>query len=435
VTQSLIDLDAAPPPDLADRHRPWPPWLHTVRRPLAVVAALLATTVLGAAGAPAARRFTAPARIPGAFADDFVLVDDGVLVRAGEWRELRSYGLDGQRRWAVPPPLRFFAPVGVLGDLALVSSPPPGETAALDRASGAVRWSTDGAVFATAGDVVVVGFGGDAASFTDGVRVLVGVGRTDGIQRWRADVDAKPQIAIFTAGLGGGWLRGGLGLIDGEGTGRLLDLGTGRWRPLTGLPVSFSAQRAFGFVVDDLTVVYVGRPVGPGTVLVYGPDGGAPLWTAMTPGLDVTLCGRSVCVPDGARTRVLDLRSGVEWTRVDWPGLIRGGGSAGLLGYARPGGGSESTRVAAIDARTGRLVRMLNGWDVVPADHTDWVPIVRRDTGLRWRLAAFSLSTGVMYPIDTFEPAGQRACQATATHVACAVRSGDVLVWGYRPRR
>jgi hypothetical protein len=113
---------------------------------------------------------------------------------------------------------------------------------------------------------------------------------------------------------------------------------------------------------------------------------------------------------------------------------VIGGGANGLLGYDVHDS-QEDTRVAAIDARTGRVVREYRGWDIVPANVTDWIPIVQRDSGLRWRIATLAIADGRTYPLSRFEPAGERACQATVTHVACAVRSGDVLVWAYRPRR
>ena len=59
--------------------------------------------------------------------------------------------------------------------------------------------------------------------------------------------------------------------------------------------------------------------------------------------------------------------------------------------------------------------------------------MLRRGSGLRWHLATLSLDTGVAYPLGTIDAVGERACQSTATHVGCTVRSGEFMVWRHAP--
>jgi hypothetical protein len=45
------------------------------------------------------------------------------------------------------------------------------------------------------------------------------------------------------------------------------------------------------------------------------------------------------------------------------------------------------------------------------------------------------MESGTAYPLGTFNAAGEHACQSTATHVACSVRSGEIMIWRHVPSR
>jgi hypothetical protein len=128
---------------------------------------------------------------------------------------------------------------------------------------------------------------------------------------------------------------------------------------------------------------------------------------------------------------VLDPATGTEVRRVGWPHVITGNNRR-FIGYDSTG---TATRVAVFDAATGRALSQHVGWDLVSQRYSDWTPIVHRQRGITWQLATLSTETGTAYPLGTFEAAGERSCQSTATHVACSVRSGEILVWTHVPSR
>ena len=207
----------------------------------------------------------------------------------------------------------------------------------------------------------------------------------------------------------------------------------------------FQAGTAAGYQIGvragDITLVFaVGTEPAdgatnislPGLLVAYGPGSAEPLWarptTTWAPALP---CGRWVCLADGADTQVLDPATGGDVRRISWPHVISGSDRR-FLGYVNAG---ASLEVAVSDAVTGRVLSRYKGWDLVNQNYSDWMPIVRRGGGLSWRIAALSLETGVAYPLGDFLAAGERSCQSTATHVACSVRSGEILIWRHVPSR
>jgi hypothetical protein len=435
----VIDLDAAGPPPAKVLDRPL--WARLSRRQirlaLCAAVALVVAASTGAAAAPAPARFTGPIRIPATLAEDFALFHDGVLVRAENGRVLRSYRLDGKPRWSVPASTGQGLPIETAGDVVLVSNPQwPGETVALDRDTGRERWRLDGSLFATAGDLVVLSFGGTGAFPEDDVRYLSAVRATDGREQWRSGVrltGTQRSLVVVRQAPYSGWHHAGLGRVEPDGTGVLLDLTTGKWRRVTGMPLppnTANSAYEYGVVSGDYLVVFSADLAAGGQVRVFGPYTEAPLWSQWTRRGGGSMCGPWICVEDGVQSTVLDVRTGKELRRADWPLVVAAAGRR-LLGYTASAQGMGT--IAVIDADTGRVVREYPGWNPVLAEFAGWVPMLRRREGLRWEMATLGLADGIAYPLGIFEPSGEQACRSTATHVACAVRSGGVYVWRYAP--
>jgi hypothetical protein len=457
VAEALIDLGDLgrdePPP--AERSRPWPrsprPGLRGV---LAVAVLVLAAVVIGPGAVPLPPRFADPARIPGSGADEFFIAGDLVVVHSGNDRVLRAYGFDGTLRWATAVPVQRAGPSPVAGDVLLVVGPQwVGQVVALDLANGRPRWTVEGDLNTVADGIPV--FGRGAVELENNVRVrdLTAVDPATGRELWH---EVIPPLALGDRlmevyGTGGSRVVG-RARVRADGTGDLLDLHTGQWRTISGVPPAPPAPESpaqpgnaagyqIGIRTGDVTMVFaVGAEPAegaanisePGLLVAYGPRAAEPRWARNTATWAPALpCGPWVCLADGAQTQVLDPQTGDEVRRVGWPHVVAGSDRR-FLGYTNAG---ASLEVAVFDAGTGRTVSSHVGWGLVSQLYSDWTPILRRDRGLNWRLAALSLETGIAYPLGTFEAAGERSCQSNRTHVACSVRSGEVLAWSHIPSR
>jgi hypothetical protein len=449
VADVLIDLDRPDPHQVTDGGPPWTrPTPRQLRVVLSIVVLLVAAFTVGAAGPARPARFAGPLRIPDTGSDEFLLAGDIVAMWSPRSQQLLGYGLDGSVRWAVPMPIPRADLAAVAGDTLLVVEPMwPGRTAAVDRVTGALRWNHAGMLQGVAGDTVVLGVGPPNPLKDSDITELIGYDANTGDQRFAVDVAMTGEqraLDVFTAG----YKLAGRGRVGPDGTGELLDLTSGRWRTLTGIPSlpetatpQVPGRYQVALRVDELTVIVTvtlqdegsSEVARPTEVIAYGPSSGSPMWTAKAAGSLVAVCGSWLCLADADTTRVLDRATGVELRRVDWPHVVAGSDRR-FLGYDTAGA-VATTQVAVFDAETGRRIALYTGWDVVSVEYAEWLPLVRRSSGLTWELASLSLTTGTAYPLGTFESAGERACQTNGTHVACSVRSGEVLVWRHAPPR
>jgi hypothetical protein len=390
-------------------------------------------------------------RVPATGADEFLLGADFVAVNSGRDQRVYGYGLDGSLRWAAALPIPRASLVAITGDVVLLTTPMwPGQTAALDRRSGAPLWTVEGLVQAMLGDTVVVGVG-PAGPDGDGAE-LVAVDARSGRERWRATTgptSPRRTLVVYDQD----YFPTGRISVERGGTGEVLDFRTGRRRPLHGVPdppsapdrvqvdttdryVVITRSQAAMSIGDTLIIFPLAPPpgqplladIGYGPVIGYGPDSPAPRWTLPeSGGSPAGGCGPWICVVETDTTRVVDPATGAVLRSVGWPHVISGTAER-FIGYDDAGTG-DTTEIAVSDARSGRILARYGGWRLLNRRAADWVAMVRRRIGLTWQIATLSLDSGVAYPLGTFEAAGERACQSTATHVACSIRSGDVLVW------
>lgn len=456
MTEILIDLDRPDPrPQRAARGQRWSgPTPGQLRALLVVAVLLVAAFGVGAAGAPRPARFAGPVRIPGTGADEFLLDDDLIVVNSGRDQRMYGYGLDGGLRWAAGLPFPRANLAMITDDLVLLTSPMwPGQTAAIDRATGSQRWTVDGLLNALTEDTVVVSRGSsNSGGFDD---ELVGFGLDTGRELWRSPKGAAGEPRAIPV-VGPDYRLTGRLRVEPDATGELLDFRTGRTRTLSdvpeppALPTPVAENVPEGVLLlrhqgvlsmGDLVVVFPyppdpGQPPRPGPDLgraaAYGPDSPRPLWTLPTDGgTNAVPCGPWVCLSHLDKTRVVDPATGTELRQIGWPSVISGSAQR-FIGYDYAGM-AATTQVAVFDARTGRVLKSHLGWLLVSARYADWMPMVRRAGGLSWQLATLNLDTGVAYPLGTFDAAGERACQNTSRHVACTVRSGEVMVWRHTP--
>jgi hypothetical protein len=426
-----------------------------VRALLTVVVLLVTAFGVGAAAPARSARFAGSVRVPATGADEFLLGDDFVAVNSGRDQRVYGYGLDGSLRWAAGLPIPRASLVAITGGIVLLTTPMwPGQTAALDRRTGAPLWTVDGLVQAMLGDTVVVG-SGPSGPDGDGAELIALDARTGG-ERWRTT--AGPTIPRRTMAVyDQDYLVVGRVSVERDGTGEVLDFRTGRRRPLHEVPdppsapdrvqvdttdrfVLITRSQAAMSVGDTLIIFPLAPPpnqslsadIGYGPIIGYGPDSPAPRWALPgSGGSPAGGCGPWICVVETDTTRVVDPATGAVLRTVGWPHVISGTAER-LLGYDDAGAG-DTTEIAVSDAGSGRILATYRGWRLLNRRSADWVAMVRRRIGLTWQLAALNLHSGVAYPLGTFENAGVRACRSTATHVACGIRSGDVLVWRLRP--
>jgi outer membrane protein assembly factor BamB len=449
----LIDLDRPDPrPDPGERLPRWSgPTPGQLRVLFVVVALLVAAFGVGASTAPRPVRFGGPVRIPGTGADEFLLGADLIAVNSSRDQRVYAYALDGRLLWATALPFPRATLAALTGDLVLFTSPMwPGRTAALDQRTGAPRWAVDGLVVSELEDTVVVGRGSPTSDRFD--EEIVAVDAATGRERWRSATGvtrADSGLVVF----GPQHRVTGHIRLGADGGGELLDFRTGQRRPLRGVPVpllgpspvtmtvpdgAVAILRYQGALsVGDLTVIFPYPPdpggpaptgTGDGRAAAYGPDSPDPLWTADAKGgTSVLPCGPWLCFTDADTTRVLDPSTGAERRRVGWPHVISGSAER-FLGYDYAGM-VTTTQIAVFDARSGRRLASYDGWVLVSVRYGEWVPMLRRGSGLSWHLATLSLDTGIAYPLGTIDAAGERACQSTATHVGCTIRSGEVMLW------
>jgi hypothetical protein len=378
-------------------------------------------------------------------------------VNSGRDQRVYAYSLDGRLLWATSLPFPRASLAALTDDLVLFTSPMwPGQTAALDQRTGAARWTVDGLIVSEFGDTVVVGRG---SSMSDGFdEEVVAVDAATGRELWRSETGVTRADAGLVV-YGAEYRFTGRIRLDAD-SGELLDFRTGRWRSLRGVPASPAGRgpvntampdggvailRYQGAMsVGDLTVIYPyppdpGGPVPTGPddgarVAAYGPDSPDPLWTAdARGGTSVIACGPWLCLTEAGTTRVLDPTTGAERGRVGWP-PVASGSAERFLGYDYVGM-VATAEIAVFDARSGRRLASYAGWALVSTRYAEWVPMLRRGSGLSWHLATLSLDTGIAYPLATIDAAGERACQSTATHVGCTIRSGEVMLWHHNPAR
>jgi hypothetical protein len=366
---------------------------------------------------------------------------------------LRAYSFDGALRWATAVPVQRAGPSsGTDGVLPVAAPTWPDQVGGLDLATGRIRWTVQGNLTAVVDGVFVIGRGPAELDPNVRMRDLTGIDPATGRELWRQVI---PPLALGERLLevyGTSNRVAARARVRADGTGDVLDLRTGQWRTIAGVPPAppgpefpTQAGTAAGFQVGlrvgDVTMVFaVGAEPAegasnialPGLLVAYGPESAEPRWTRTTTTWAPALpCGRWVCLADGAETQVVDPETGRDVRRVGWPHVLSGTDRR-LLGYVNVG---TNLQVAVSDAGTGRVLSRHIGWDLVSQRYADWTPILRRGAGLDWRIATLSMETGVAYPLGRFQAAGERSCQSVATHVACSVRSGEILVWRVVPSR
>ncbi|WP_203929457.1 outer membrane protein assembly factor BamB family protein [Virgisporangium ochraceum] len=460
MAEALIDLgdlgrDEPPPAG------PRPSWLRRWRQPsrsragtaFGAVVVVVAALLIGPEALPQPARFAGPARIPGSGADEFFIAGDVVVVQSGNDRVLRAYTFDGTLRWATATPVQRAGPSSAIDGVLPVAAPMwPGQVGGLDLATGRVRWTVDGNLNGVADGLFVIGRGTVEPDPNVRMRDLIGIDPATGREVWHAMIPPPALGERLLEIYGAGNRVAARARVRADGTADLLDLRTGRWRTISAVPPAPPGPEApaqpgtaagfqVGLRVGDVTMVFaVGAEPAegasyislPGLLVAYGPDAAEPRWTRPTTTWAPALaCGPWICLADGADTQVVDPQTGRDVRRVGWPHVLSGTDRR-FLGHVNVG---TNLQVAVSDAATGKVLHRHLGWDLVSQRYADWTPILHRDGGLDWRLATLNMETGVAYPLGEFQAAGQRSCQSVATHVACSVRSGEILVWRVVPSR
>lgn len=445
MSEIVIDLDVPPPRGTggaggAGGGRRPALLRYLGRRPLlAAATAVLAAFALGAAAVPAPSRFAPAVRIKVGRFDNFAVFDDGPVVVAGS--VLRGHRPDGTVRWTVQAdPDQRLPEQDAAGVVLATHAASAGPTRALDRATGAVRWASDGGVIAAHGDRVVLGW----ESARPDVRGPVGLDRvaavraSDGTEVWRASLepaDGERLMGIVRQDAETGWHIGGFALARADGVARLLDLATGRWRTVTGWPTPAPAggsaeprDGAFALSVGQSGALAVWREFGD-RMQAYAPGADHPTWSAAAAEILGGLCDPWLCLSDESSTRMVDPATGAEVRRIRWPAVYGHRGNRVLAGAGR----FDAERLGVVDLATGRTVRELDGWQVIRPVTGTWVPLLHRIGILTWEVAALRLADGRAYRLGQFARAADDPCQADARYLACVTSDGELLLWRYRP--
>jgi outer membrane protein assembly factor BamB len=429
----VIDLDRLAPEQPPARVPP-----RTRRRVLVGVVLTLAVLVPAAAAAPA---------VPLIRAVRTVWVDGGATYQVlGDTLYVTQRGSDRPRLTAYPlpgGPPRWTAPITTvagptqlaeIGDVVLISAqlpgpPVPDHVEAVDRRTGAVRWTSPLwlAGLDRVRNRVVLG---------DPVRIdLVEVAPADDV----VAVDAGTGARLWTYHRPAGCLddladatdpRTPLAVLCANGDLTAVDLGTGRPRELTrvgptGIILGSPAPSVVAALPDHILVSFPVE-VGGWTVASYDPDL-RPQWTLHLrynrPG--VAPCGSRLCLLSAPDLLALDPGSGA----VAWQLTVSGTASlvGGYVLVEQPSG--HTSRL--VDTDSGRTVLTLAGWTA--RSSATGPPVFYRSDALSRRLWVAVLEPGqaALRMLGSVpEPDGDTAgCATAGRYLVCRTVKDAVQVW------
>ncbi|WP_212997483.1 outer membrane protein assembly factor BamB family protein [Winogradskya consettensis] len=435
-TVPLIDLDAPPPPEPPVARFPRPRL-----RPVLVGGFLAAALLSLTASAPQRGELREVLAAGTDAAAAYKLSSDALFtatfgrnpsVEAGIHRYALSDGSQGAgtELWATTvPQLVQVLTLDDTGTLLLARSASDPRITLLDAATGTILWRVTGAntsVVTTAAGKVLLRT--ELTQTTAELRLADG--RT-GTTIWRRSIDALSDPHDFRAagrivvlGLDGHvtTLRFADGSVLGEG-----DLGVRRKPDTTDVIVDAAGERVYVTETGALTAYRL-----PGLVLE---------WQARKiPYGAVTTCGPMLCVAGNNEVSGLDPADGsVRWTAPGWSGVSPLADGTVVLNRPTPvinaGVGSgiddHERRVvrppeyAAIDARTGRVLRLL-----AEVDWTAQGLQLRADLRIAGKTWVQLLdSDGVPHTVGSLDTARSYGCQVALPYLACPTVTGPTTVW------
>ncbi|MEV8517301.1 PQQ-binding-like beta-propeller repeat protein [Dactylosporangium sp. NPDC051484] len=356
---------------------------------------------------------------------------------------LASYRLpDGARRWAVPVPAGAQL-VAVDGERVVFAQEPeigPASTlVGLDAATGAQVWRQIGyapSFYGSAGAPGVV----VADAYPPGAdpvqerqrpsRHLAGINIRTGGVRWSLDTPLGGTRAIVPVESGEGSIRIELAELDPGGTLRV--------RSAESAEIVRSVQldqpgQVDGFEIsgDRLLTYQSGRD----TILssaVFDLATGRRLWqrTDEPSGLALWWCGLALCSSTTNTTVVLDPGTGRELWRLDgrWNGFGRLGDQYLLATRSTPDFDESSVGGLVLDAPTGRIVRRIDGWNVIRGLGRSDLLVARRTAAGGSLVARLNVETGGVTVLGRTEH-GSFPSQCITTTRLLACQLDQVSIW------
>jgi hypothetical protein len=427
---ALIDLGELrdePGPDPTARRRPGP----ERRWRVALVLALVLTTLGGAVPVPLRASTTVPARSGSeAFlvGDQFLVVGPPTDGGRGD-RELTAYDLPDdtrtvpstlRRRWRVTVPgISRLWPVTAVDRVLLTVSNrggPDGHlTVALDTATGRERWRQGGSPMLTEGGAVLL-----TTSVGEDGQVARVVDPATGAARW--SVPTKPGRTDFRFAD-----RGVDRVVRTLPSGRVEVRDADSGRVLADAHVRPGGQAAGerGQVVGDLLVVLRDDPP---TVDAYGLDRLIRHWTVSGPAVSyLSSCGAALCAwEQTGGVRVLERATGrTAWSDRRWMGAFPVGDRLVVTTSVGP----TREQIFLLDLATGRVLADLGSWNGVQTPIDDGPPVASRQIRDRGLLVAeFDVVAGRPRILDVL-PGDYADCRFHPELLLCQGLDGSFRLW------
>jgi outer membrane protein assembly factor BamB len=431
----LIDLgDVSSPPDLlvADD----PPRMRVRGFVVAAVAALAALlpTAAAPAGPPPFDPFVRLSLPVG----DYSLVGD-TLYGVSSGGLLEAYALPGgQRRWTSTIEVGGPFSPDRIGDLLLVTTATgAGRTAAVDAATGAVRWSQRGTPIFTdpaGGTVVVIEPPNPVEGAPDPeLGSLAAIRLADGRRLWSFPSPGGRIRMTPVYGVVDGEPVQIVGLLHATADGPMLfDLATGADTavPAPGLPGPLRfGEGTYQAVAGGLLVVADANPI-VAALRAYDRTTMRPRWVAMSGEFvaGVEQCGPWLCATTANETAAVDPANGrVRW-RVDWFAVRAGTGDRSVAFRLRANG---PLGVAVLRTSTGQVLMSVDDWRPLLLAYAPRLPLLRRTGDGRIELAVLDVERGTGHRIGELRTTLPDPCDADRVYLVCRTAPGRLSVWAY----
>jgi outer membrane protein assembly factor BamB len=434
-----------------------PPWW---RRLAVVLVALLCGTVLVAAVPLPGSRLIEVARIdPASVVTMRIKGSMLVAVVLDRGPRLVGYRLaDGARRWSVPLDFGVVdVQVGgqldvvdgvVLLDVASVSATT--QTLAVDAESGRELWRSDlPAVFGLGrGDIVVLaGYLNPDGQPADPVYLgttgpwlpllLQAVDAHTGRPVWTYQVPAGSQTAL-PADPAGAAPADGLVVISPGGQATVVDLATGARRTSATIDATAVLQRGLGELPTWRTLGVYGKllvlvTAGPGrpALAAYQLNTLGPRWTSTISTLNVNVspCGRWLCMSDGHSIHAIALDTGAPaWTLAD-AGHFKGWADEWMYDEPYPVDPDDATLV---DPLTQQVALHLGRWRIPERSNAGPVltMLAERHSNRTWLgLVTAGPSVDILGALPELTV---NSCEIGDSYLACFTTAGQLRIWRYR---